>query len=85
MADAKKISIEYENGTVKELRKDIAAEFDNDNMHVDMVVVSKFDLVRIAYGMMVTVDKMGMTPLLQAYASGEFLPDENDHLEEDEK
>lgn len=39
MEDAKKISIEYENGTVKELNKGIAAEFDNDNMHVDMVGV----------------------------------------------
>lgn len=77
MADAKKISIEYENGTVKEMNKGIAAEFDNENMYVDMVGVSKLDIVRIAYGMMVTVDKMGMTPLLQAYASGELLPDEN--------
>jgi len=77
MADAKKISIEYENGTVKEMNKGIAAEFDNENMYVDMVGVSKLDIVRIAYGMMVTVYKMGMTPLLQAYASGELLPDEN--------
>ena len=77
MADAKKISIEYENGTVKEMNKGIAAEFDNENMRVDMVGVSKLDIVRIAYGMMVTVDKMGMTPLLRAYASGELLPDEN--------
>lgn len=69
--------IEYEDGTVKEMNKGIAAEFDNDNMHVDMVSVSKVDIVRIAYGMMVTVEKMGMTPLLQAYASGELLPDEN--------
>lgn len=53
MADAKKISIEYENGTVKELNKGIA------------------------YGMMVTVEKMGMTPLLLAYAEGGVLPDEN--------
>ena len=77
MADAKKILIEYENGTVKEMNKGLVAEFDNDNMHVDMVNVSKMDMVRIAYGMMVTVDKMGMTPLLQAYDSGKLLPDEN--------
>ncbi len=76
MADAKKILIEYENGTVKEMSKGIAAEFDNENMHVDMLNVSKMDMVRIAYGMMITVEKMGMTPLLQAYASGELLPDE---------
>ena len=77
MADAKKILIEYEDGTVKEMNKGIAAEFDKDNMHVDMVSVSKVDMVRIAYGMIVTVEKMGMTPLLQAYASGDLLPDEN--------
>jgi len=76
MADAKKILIEYENGTVKEINKGIVAEFDKDNMHVDMVSVSKMDLVRIAYGMIATVEKMGMTPLFQAYASGELLPDE---------
>lgn len=76
MADTKKILIEYEDGTVKEINKGIAAEFDNDNMHVDMVSVSKVDMVRIAYGMMVTVEKMGMTPLLQAYVIGELLPDE---------
>ena len=77
MADAKKIMIEYEDGSAKELSKGIAAEFDNENMHIDMLHVSNIDMVRIAYGMLMMVDKMGMTPLLQAYASGEVLPDEN--------
>jgi len=76
MADAKKILIEYEDGTVKELNKGIAAEFDNDNMCVDMLKVSDLDMVRIAYGMIVTVEKLGMKPLLLAYSSGELLPDE---------
>lgn len=76
MADAKKILIEYEDGTTKELSKGIAAEFDKENMSVDMVNVSSLDIVRIAYGMMSVVNQMGMTPLLHAYISGQRLPDE---------
>lgn len=76
MAEAKRIVVEYDDGNVKEMEKGFAAEFDNDTMHMDMLNVSKVDIVRIAYGMLVTVDKMGMTSLLQAFASGEMLPDE---------
>ena len=45
-------------------------------MNVEMIEVSPLDMVRIAYGMLVTVDKIGMTPLLQAFVNGELLPDE---------
>ena len=77
MADAKKIRIEYEDGTAKELSKGIAAEFDNENMNIDMIHVSEVDILRIAYGMMALVEEAGMMPLFQAYLSGEPLPDEN--------
>ena len=77
MANAKIIKIEYDNGTIKELSKVIAAEFDNATMHVDMVNVSRLDMIRIAYGMLMTIDEMGKTSLLEAYAGGEGLPDES--------
>lgn len=76
MAATKKILVEYEDGTVKMLNKGIAADFDKKNMKVDMLNVSKIDIVRIAYGMLSVVEKMGMTDLLQAYVEGEVLPDE---------
>lgn len=76
MTDAKKIAVTYEDDTIKELEKGLVAEFDNDNMKVDMVNISKIDLVRIAYGMMVAVDKMGMMPLLESYINGDIIPDE---------
>lgn len=75
-ADAKKILIEYEDGTIRTLSKGVAAEFDHNEMNVEMIEVSPLDMVRIAYGMLVTVDKIGMTPLLQAFVNGELLPDE---------
>ena len=77
MADAKKIRIEYEDGSAKELSKGIAAEFDNENMSIDMIHISGLDILRIAYGMMALVEEAGMMPLFQAYLSGEPLPDEN--------
>lgn len=76
MADANRILVEYEDGSIRELKKGIAAEFDYENMKVEMIDISKLDLVRIAYGMLVTVERMGMTPLLKSYVSGELLPDE---------
>lgn len=85
MANASKITVTYENGTVKELKKGIAAEFDNDKMSVEMLDVSKFDLVRIAYGMIMTVEKMGLMPMLEQYLCGDTLPDEEgDEFEEGE-
>lgn len=76
MSDAKRILVEYEDGTIRELDKGIAAEFDHENMSVDMLKVSGVDMVRIAYGMVVTIEKLGLKPLLLAYANGEPLPDE---------
>lgn len=78
MANASKIAITYENGTVKELKKGIAAEFDNDKMSVEMLDVSKLNLVRIAYGMIMTVEKMGLMPMLEKYMNGCELPAEAD-------
>lgn len=84
MVNASKITVTYENGTAKYLKKGIAAEFGNDKMSVEILDVSKFDLVRIAYGMIVTVDKMGLMPMLEQYLSGDTLPDEEgDEFEED--
>lgn len=76
--NAEKIIVVMEDGSQKEISKGMSAEFVNDTMHVDMVNISKFDIVRIAYGIMVTVDKMGMSDLLSAYADGTALPDEEE-------
>ncbi len=77
--NAKKIIVVMEDETQKEIDKGFVTQFNNDVMHVDTVNVSKSDIVRIAYGMMVTVEKMGMSDLLVAYANGSILPDEEDY------
>lgn len=84
MANANKITVTYENGTVKELKKGIAAEFDSDNMSVEMLNVAKLDLVRITYGMIMTVQKTGLMPYLEDFMRGNGLPDEADDEFDDE-
>jgi hypothetical protein len=75
--NASKISVAYENGESKEIKRGVAAEFVGDTMKMDMVDITKFDLVRLTYGMLSTLEQMGLTDLLMAYTSGSSLLDED--------
>lgn len=80
-SNATSIIIKFEDGTEKEIKKGIAAEIENDTMHVDMINFKKFDIVRLAYGMVSTVQQLGLTDVLAAYSEGVPLPDSEDELE----
>lgn len=76
MADVKNITVQYEDETIKELKKGFIAELDKKMMKVDMVDISEPDIVRITYGMIAMVDQMGLVEMLKRYLNGEILPDE---------
>lgn len=72
MDNIEKIVIEYENGEKKEIEQGMAAELCDGKMNLDMTNMSKIDFIRIAYGIIVAVEEMGMMPALKAYAKGEI-------------
>lgn len=74
---ATKIIVQYEDGTEKNLKNGVATEFIGDTMHLDMLNISRMDMVRLTYGMLSTLDKMGLTEMLMAYTQGIPIPDEN--------
>lgn len=78
--EPKKIVVEFEDGTTKEVEHGCIVELKqgSDEMCVDMLNASKLDIVRFAYGLVVTVDRMGMMKLFEAYMNGEALPDEKE-------
>lgn len=78
--EIRKVTVEYEDGTVKELKKGCCVDLTNveDELHVDMIECKPFDIVRLAYGLLICVERIGMTPLLKGYLSGEALPDEEE-------
>lgn len=78
--EPKKIVVEFEDGTAKEVEHGCIVELKqgSDEMCVDMLNVSKLDIVRFAYGLVVTVDRMGMMKLFEVYMNGEALPDEKE-------
>ena len=83
-SDVINIKVEYKDGTVKDIKKGIAAEFECDIMHMDMLEFAKFDLVRLTYGMISTLEQMGLTEALMAFIHGQPLPDEGEYPAEED-
>lgn len=67
-----KITIEYENGTTKELAKGVVAHFEGGTMNLDMAQFEKTDLVRLTYGLICALHQMGLSETLVAYTKGEL-------------
>lgn len=62
-----KITVEYEDGSKKELSKGAVAGFEGDSMKMDMVEFEKMDLVRLTYGLICGLHQMGLSEALVAY------------------
>lgn len=75
----KKITVEYEDGSKKELTKGVVAEFEGDRIKMDLAYINNIELVRLAYGAALAVNKLGLMDLLQEYATDlSILDDESD-------
>jgi hypothetical protein len=76
--NAVSIKVKYEDGTTKDIKKGIVAEFDGDTMHMDMVNFVRLDLVRLTYGMLSALEQMGLTDALMAFTQGVALPSDEE-------
>lgn len=75
----KKITVEYEDGSKKELTKGVVVEFEGDRIKMDLAYINSIELVRLAYGVAVAVNKLGLMDILQEYvANMSILDDESE-------
>lgn len=68
----KKIIVEYEDGTKKELEKDVTAYFENSMFSLDMAQFEKTDIVRLTYALICALHQMGLSDMLVKYIKGEI-------------
>lgn len=74
-----KFITEYEDGTTSEVTEHATLitfhtdlEADEDRMHMEMCGFTSYDLIRLTYGLLVTIEKEGLSDVLKKYADGEM-------------
>lgn len=73
--DGKEISgikVTYTDGSIKELTSGCCVDLADkgDEMSVEMLNIKPVDIVRLAYGLMACVDRMGMMDAFEKYVTG---------------
>lgn len=74
----KKITVEYEDGSKKELTKGVVVEFSGDRIVMDLSYINEVELVRLAYGAAVAVNELGLMDLLQEYVANMVIESDGD-------
>lgn len=66
------IIVRYNDGSTKEIQSGCCVDLEkgSDDLSVEMLNVKPFDLVRLAYGLVVVVQRLGMRDKLEQYAGG---------------
>ena len=66
------ITVRYSDGSTKEIQSGccVDPEKGSDDLSVEMLNVKPFDLVRLAYGLVAVVQRLGMREELTQYANG---------------
>lgn len=72
---AERITVEYSDGSSKEVKKGMCLEFRGDRggteeMAADMVGIARTDLIMAAAAFLEVVDRMGLTDAMLAYIKG---------------
>ena len=67
MADLKKITVEYDDGSTREITNGFIAEFDGDEMIITTTGFSKLDMMRMTHGILASVEQMGMMDDFRKY------------------
>ena len=77
--DVKEITVKFEDGSVKQIEKGCCVDLADvkDKMHIALLRVQPYDMVRLAYGLAVVVEKMGMTDKLMEFADRKEAEDES--------
>ena len=66
------ITVKYSDGSTKEIQSGCCVDLEkgSDDLSVEMLNVKPFDLVRLAYGLVAVVQRLGMREELTQYANG---------------
>lgn len=66
------ITVRYSDGSTKEIQSGCCVDLEkgSDDLSVEMLNVKPFGLVRLAYGLVATVQRLGMREELTQYANG---------------
>ena len=66
------IIVRYNDGSTKEIQSGCCVDLEkgSDDLSVEMLNVKPFDLVRLAYGLVAVVQRLGMRDKLEQYAGG---------------
>lgn len=66
------IIVRYNDGSTKEIQSGCCVDLEkgSDDLSVEMLNVKPFDLVRLAYGLVAVVQRLGMRDTLEQYAGG---------------
>ena len=72
------ILLEYDDGSTKRIEKGCCVDLDSaeDKLKVDLLDAKPTDIVRLAYGLVYTVERLGMMDLLHAMVAGEEVEEE---------
>lgn len=64
--------LQYSTGSTKEIQSGCCVDLEkgSDDLSVEMLNVKPFDLVRLAYGLVAAVQRLGMRDKLEQYANG---------------
>lgn len=66
------ITVKYSDGSTKEIQSGCCVDLEkgSGDLSVEMLNVKPFDLVRLAYGLVAAVQRLGMREELTQYANG---------------
>lgn len=67
MADLKKIILEHDDGSTKEITNGFIVEFAGDEMCLTTTGFSKLDMMRMVHGILASIEQMGMTEDFERY------------------
>ena len=85
------ITVTYDSGDYENIKKGCCVNLKesedgrvSENISIELLNANAVDIVRIAYGLLLTVDRLGMTKLLQSFADGSAFVCSKDEKGEEE-
>ena len=66
------ITVRYSDGSTKEIQSGCCVDLEkgSDDLSVELLDVKPFDLIRLTYGLVAAVQRLGMREELTRYANG---------------
>lgn len=74
------ITVTYDDGSTKEIQQGCCVDLKNgsDDLSIELLNIKAFDLVKLTYGLMVAIEKIGLEDVFNAYARGETIQEAQD-------